>query len=59
MEQYFFWLLMTPILGVLWFLNLTAILKRINKDESIQNQIIIGSALTFIIIFLLMLFSLL
>ncbi|WML28796.1 hypothetical protein RCG24_12225 [Neobacillus sp. OS1-32] len=59
MEQYFFWLLITPILGVLWFLNLTAILKRINKDESIQNQIIIGSALTFIIIFLLMLFSLL
>ncbi len=47
-------LLVVPILGVLWFLNLTTFLKNLKNGKSTHNQNILGAVLTFIFIFALM-----
>ena len=44
----------TPLLGVLWFVNFTVFLKNLKNDKSTHNQTVLGSALTFIFIFALM-----
>lgn len=44
-------LLVVPLLGVLWFINFTAFLTNLKNDKSTHNQILLGSALTFIFIF--------
>jgi len=44
----------TPLLGVLWFVNFTAFLKNLKNGKSTHNQTVLGSALTFIFIFALM-----
>ena len=49
-------LLVIPLLGVLYFLNLTVFLKNLKNGKSTRNQTILGSVLTFIFIFSLMFF---
>lgn len=39
-----------PLIGVLWFLNLTSFLKNLVNGKSTHNQTILGAVLTFIFI---------
>jgi positive regulator of sigma E activity len=39
-----------PLIGMLWFLNLVTLIKKIKEDKACQNQIILGAALSFIFI---------
>jgi hypothetical protein len=41
----------TSMLGVLWFLNLVSLLKKIQEETNTQNQTILGAVLTFFFIF--------
>ncbi|MGK4043298.1 hypothetical protein AB0Y20_13555 [Heyndrickxia oleronia] len=43
-----------PLIGMLWFLNLVTLIKKIKEDKACQNQIIFGAALSFIFIGLFM-----
>ncbi|GHI01146.1 hypothetical protein [Neobacillus kokaensis] len=52
-----FGVFIVAILGTLWFLNLTALLVKLKMDKSIQNQVILGAVLTFILIFAFMMVS--
>lgn len=47
-------LLVVPLLGVFWFLNLTTFLKNLKNGVSTHNQNVVGAVLTFIFIFALM-----
>ncbi len=42
--------LIVPLIGVLWFLNLTSFLKNLVNGKSTHNQTILGAVLTFILI---------
>nr|WP_081260327.1 MULTISPECIES: hypothetical protein [Parageobacillus] len=50
----YIYLLVLPIIGVLWFLNLTSFLKNLHSNGNILNQTILGAVLTFIFTFLFM-----
>ncbi|ADU94779.1 hypothetical protein GYMC52_2394 [Geobacillus sp. Y412MC52] len=50
----YIYLLILPIIGVLWFLNLASFLKNLNSDENTLNQTMIGAVLTFLFVFLYM-----
>lgn len=39
-----------PLIGALWFLNLTSFLKNLVNGKSTHNQTILGAVLTFIFI---------
>lgn len=39
-----------PLVGMLWFLNLTSFLKNLVNEKSTHNQTILGAVLTFILI---------
>lgn len=43
-----------PLIGMLWFLNLVTLIKKIKEEKACQNQIILGSLLSFIFIGLFM-----
>ncbi|MEY9972237.1 hypothetical protein ABH966_002611 [Lysinibacillus sp. RC46] len=47
-------LIVIPLLGVLWFVNFTTFLKNLKNDKSTHNQTVLGIALTFVFIFSLM-----
>lgn len=53
MSQFILWLIV-PTLGVLWFLNLVFLLKNIKVERDTRNQTILGSVLTFFILYLFM-----
>ncbi|WP_066392977.1 hypothetical protein [Neobacillus mesonae] len=55
--EVFFGFFVVSLLGVLWFLNLAALLQKLKMDKSIHNQVILGAVLTFILIFAFMMFS--
>ncbi|UNL83173.1 hypothetical protein [Priestia koreensis] len=40
-----------PILGVLWFVNLTLFLKKLHAKEDTHNTVMIGGLLTFAFVF--------
>lgn len=46
----FMLLLVIPLLGVLWFLNFTTLLKNLKNGKSTHNQNVLGAVLTFIFI---------
>lgn len=49
--------LVVPSIGALWFLNLALLLKKLNEGgykRHIQNQVVIGAALSFLFVFALM-----
>ncbi|MEI5909656.1 hypothetical protein WAK64_21915 [Bacillus spongiae] len=50
----FFYFIVIPLLGVLWFLTFISFLKNLKNGKSIHNQTIIGAVLTFIFLFALM-----
>lgn len=50
----FLMLLVIPIVGVLWFINLTLFLRKLHADRGVKNETVLGAALTFILIFFLM-----
>ncbi|MBB6284189.1 hypothetical protein B1690_11510 [Geobacillus sp. 46C-IIa] len=50
----YIYLLILPIIGVLWFLNLASFLKNLNSNENTLNQTMIGAVLTFLFVFLYM-----
>ncbi|BBW95676.1 hypothetical protein ETC03_02405 [Geobacillus sp. MMMUD3] len=50
----YIYLLILPIIGVLWFLNLASFLKNLHRNESTHNQTMIGALLTFLFVFLYM-----
>jgi hypothetical protein len=47
-------LLLIPVVGTLWFLNLISLIKRIKDDGFINNLLFLGAFLSFIFIFLCM-----
>ena len=49
-------LLITPILGLLWFLNLVTLLKKMKDDKNYQNQKVLGAVLTSSILLLILLY---
>ncbi|WP_419887896.1 hypothetical protein ACN6MT_21070 [Neobacillus niacini] len=51
-------LFITPFLGVLWFVNLVFFIKNIKEEKSTHNQTVLGSVLTFFLIFSFMYFIL-
>lgn len=46
--------LFLPLIGMLWFLNLVTLIKKIKEEKACQNQIILGATLSFIFIGLFM-----
>ena len=50
---FFLWFVI-PMLGVLWYLNLVALLKKIKEERNTRNQTILGAVLTFFFIFTFM-----
>jgi len=50
---FFYWLVI-PLLGVLWFLTFTSFLKNLKNGKSTHNQTILGAVFTFIFLFALM-----
>jgi len=44
-------LIVIPLLGVLWFVNFTTFLKNLKNDKSTHNQTVLGIALTFVFMF--------
>jgi hypothetical protein len=51
----YFYLLVIPALGVLWFLNFTTFLMNLSNGKNTRNQIMIGGSLTFVLLFAIML----
>ena len=51
----YFYLLVIPALGVLWFLNFTTFLMNLSNGKNTRNQIMIGGCLTFALLFAIML----
>lgn len=47
-------LFVTPLVGVLWFLNVVSLLKKLNENRDPHNQIVLGAVLTFLFVFLFM-----
>lgn len=50
----FFFCLVIPLLGVLWFLTFVSFLKNLKNGKSTHNQTILGAVFTFILLFALM-----
>ena len=42
--------IIVPLIGVLWYLNLTLFLKNAIKGKSTHNQTLIGAVLTYMLI---------
>ncbi|MBP2239591.1 hypothetical protein J2Z40_000144 [Cytobacillus eiseniae] len=49
-------LLVVPLLGVLWFINLTTFLKKLKDGKDTHNQNVLGAVYTFFLLLALMLF---
>jgi hypothetical protein len=47
-------LILIPVVGTLWFLNLISLIKRIKEDGFINNLLFLGGLLSFSFIFLFM-----
>jgi succinate-acetate transporter protein len=54
MVLFFLLFVIIPILGVLWFLNLAYLLKKIKGEKDTRNQVLLGAVLTFFFIFTFM-----
>lgn len=50
----FIFLLVIPLLGVIWFLNFMTFLSNLKNGVSTHNQKILGAVWTFIFIFTIM-----
>jgi len=48
----FFVLVIVPLIGVLWFLNLVSLIKKIKKDRDPHNQVLLGAVMTFFFVFM-------
>ncbi|WP_110114811.1 hypothetical protein [Bacillus sp. CGMCC 1.16541] len=47
-------LVIIPLLGVLWFWNLVGLLKNLHQGKDTHNQTMIGALLTFLFLIVLM-----
>ncbi|GGJ69051.1 hypothetical protein GGR02_002028 [Anoxybacillus voinovskiensis] len=54
----FVWLIVIPLVGVLWFLNVVFLLKKLHEHRDPHNQIVLGAVWTFLFIFSVRLFLL-
>jgi len=48
----FFLLVIVPVIGVLWFLNLVSLLKKIKEERNPHNQVLLGAVMTFFFVFM-------
>lgn len=54
----FLFLLVTPLIGVVWFINFVYFIKNTKEEKSTRNQTILGAVLTCFFIFSFMYFLL-
>ena len=47
-----FLLVVVPVIGVLWFLNLVSLLKKIKENRDPHKQVLLGAVMTFFFVFM-------
>ncbi|WP_199738119.1 hypothetical protein [Falsibacillus albus] len=53
-----YFIVLIPLIGLLWFLNLTAMLQKLSNKKDIHNQVVLGGFLTIFLILGFMLWHL-